>query len=110
MSVHIFSSSCKVVVRFLAASQRRSVTLWTDRAVLCRPLIVIGGASDAPLEGTGAFQEWPQVEACRQYCKYAARPASAQLVPYHVMRAVKETTYGRPGSVTWMIIVFQEQF
>ena len=58
---------------------------------------MLGGASDAPLEGTGAFQEWPQVEACRQYCKYAARPPSAQLVPYHVMRAVKEATYGRPG-------------
>ena len=58
---------------------------------------MIGGASDAPQEGTGAFQEWPQVEACRPYCKYAARPPSALLVPYHVMRAVKEATYGRPG-------------
>ncbi|XP_037085950.1 2-hydroxyacyl-CoA lyase 1-like [Pollicipes pollicipes] len=66
--------------------------------VNCWPLIVIGGASDAPQEGTGAFQEWPQVEACRPYCKYAARPPSAQLIPYHVMRAVKETTFGRPGA------------
>ncbi|XP_043207473.1 LOW QUALITY PROTEIN: 2-hydroxyacyl-CoA lyase 1-like [Amphibalanus amphitrite] len=69
-----------------------------NASVNCWPLIVIGGASDAPLEGTGAFQEWPQVEACRPYCKYAARPPSAELVPYHVMKAVKEATYGRPGA------------
>jgi hypothetical protein len=40
----------------------------------CWPMILIGGASDFPQDGSGAFQESPQVEFCRPYCKYAARP------------------------------------
>ncbi|XP_041725055.1 somatomedin-B and thrombospondin type-1 domain-containing protein-like isoform X2 [Coregonus clupeaformis] len=33
----------------------------------CWPVIVIGGSSDQNQETTGAFQEFPQVEACRLY-------------------------------------------
>ena len=35
-----------------------------------RPLLVIGGSSDSTQEGLGAFQECPQVEASRLFCKY----------------------------------------
>lgn len=65
--------------------------------VNCWPLIVIGGSTSEDHEGIGGFQECPQVELSRPYCKYAARPANASLIPQHVERAVRATTYGRPG-------------
>ncbi|XP_068249580.1 2-hydroxyacyl-CoA lyase 1 isoform X2 [Palaemon carinicauda] len=64
----------------------------------CWPLLVIGGSSDVDQEGMGAFQECPQVESCRLYCKYTARPPTIASIPYHVAKAVKCTTYGRPGA------------
>jgi thiamine pyrophosphate-dependent acetolactate synthase large subunit-like protein len=68
--------------------------------VICiiRPLIVIGGSSDTSQEGLGAFQECPQVEATRLFCKYSARPASLSVIPLHVEKAVRFATYGRPGN------------
>ncbi|XP_076057016.1 2-hydroxyacyl-CoA lyase [Oratosquilla oratoria] len=62
------------------------------------PVLVIAGASDDDQEGCGGFQECPQVEACRLYCKYAARPPSLESIPYHVAKAVKNTIFGRPGA------------
>jgi len=61
------------------------------------PLLVIGGSSDSTQEGLGAFQECPQVEASRLFCKYAARPANLSVIPLHVEKAVRSVTYGRPG-------------
>jgi 2-hydroxyacyl-CoA lyase 1 len=58
---------------------------------------VLAGSSDQDQEGRGAFQEWPQVEAARPYCKYAARPPSLAAVPFHIEKAVRTATYGRPG-------------
>lgn len=66
--------------------------------VNCWPVIVIGGSCPQDHEGIGGFQEWPQVEASRPYCKYAARPPSAALIPLHVEKAVRLATYGRPGA------------
>ena len=40
----------------------------------CWPMLLIGGASDLPQDGMGAFQESPQIEFVRPYVKYAARP------------------------------------
>lgn len=37
------------------------------------------------------------MEYSRPYCKYAARPHSAGLIPLHVEKAVRMTTFGRPG-------------
>ncbi|XP_075165676.1 2-hydroxyacyl-CoA lyase [Haematobia irritans] len=65
--------------------------------VNCWPLIVIGGATSEDHEGIGGFQECNQVELSRPYCKYAARPPTAALIPLHVEKAVRYTTYGRPG-------------
>uniref|UniRef100_A0A4W5Q5J8 2-hydroxyacyl-CoA lyase n=1 Tax=Hucho hucho TaxID=62062 RepID=A0A4W5Q5J8_9TELE len=45
-----------------------------------RPVIVIGGSSDQKQETTGAFQEFPQVEACRLYSKFSARPSSLDMI------------------------------
>lgn len=66
--------------------------------VNCWPLLVIGGSCSEDHEGIGGFQEWPQVEMSRPYCKYAARPPSATLIPTHVEKAVRLATYGRPGA------------
>ncbi|BES87794.1 2-hydroxyphytanoyl-CoA lyase [Nesidiocoris tenuis] len=63
----------------------------------CWPLIVIGGSCSVDHEGLGGFQECPQVDLCRPYCKYSARPASALLIPQHVEKAVRLSVYGRPG-------------
>ncbi|OAD54363.1 2-hydroxyacyl-CoA lyase 1, partial [Eufriesea mexicana] len=65
--------------------------------VNCWPLIVIGGSCSEDHEGIGGFQEWPQVESSKPYCKYAVRPPSAILIPLHVEKAVRLATYGRPG-------------
>uniref|UniRef100_A0A9J8CVB7 2-hydroxyacyl-CoA lyase n=1 Tax=Cyprinus carpio carpio TaxID=630221 RepID=A0A9J8CVB7_CYPCA len=63
-----------------------------------RPVIVIGGSSDRNQETTGAFQEFPQVEACRLYSKFSARPSSLEMIPAVVEKAVRSSIYGRPGA------------
>ena len=78
------------------------------------PLLVLGGASDTDQEQMGAFQvllrslservkiktffqEWPQVESCRLYTKFACRPSSLEALPHVVSKAVRSTIAGRPG-------------
>ncbi len=39
----------------------------------------------------------PQVEACRPYTKYSARPVSLSHIPVVVEKAVRMATHGRPG-------------
>jgi len=62
------------------------------------PMILIGGAQEARQEQMGGFQEYPQVEAARAYCKFAARPPNLQQIPYFVEKAVRMSVYGRPGA------------
>ncbi|KAK3571857.1 hypothetical protein QTP86_020447 [Hemibagrus guttatus] len=64
----------------------------------CWPVVVIGGSSDQNQETTGAFQEFPQVEACRLYSKFSARPGSLVMIPAVVEKAVRSSMYGRPGA------------
>ncbi|XP_069331535.1 2-hydroxyacyl-CoA lyase 1 isoform X4 [Eulemur rufifrons] len=63
-----------------------------------RPLLVIGGSSERNQETMGAFQEFPQVEACRLYSKFSARPASIETIPSVIEKAVRSSIYGRPGA------------
>ncbi|XP_063537099.1 2-hydroxyacyl-CoA lyase 1 isoform X1 [Cydia strobilella] len=62
------------------------------------PLLVIAGSCAEDHEGIGGFQEWPQVDSSRLYCKYVARPPSARLIPLHVEKAVRLACAGRPGA------------
>ena len=62
-----------------------------------RPVLVLGGSCPLDHEGIGGFQEWNQVDSCRPYCKYSARPPNVTLIPQHVEKAVRFATYGRPG-------------
>lgn len=63
----------------------------------CWPLIVIAGSTFQDHEGIGGFQEYPQVDSVRIYCKYAARPPTIASIPSHIEKAVRCATYGRPG-------------
>ena len=64
----------------------------------CWPMLLLGGANDAYQNGSGAFQEAPQLESARPFVKYAARPDGIERVPFYVEQAVRTTTYGRPGA------------
>lgn len=66
--------------------------------VNCWPVLVIGGSSDRNQETMGAFQEFPQVEACRLYSKFSARPSSLEAIPSVIEKAVRTSIYGRPGA------------
>lgn len=61
------------------------------------PMIVIAGSTLQQHEGIGGFQEYPQLEAVRIYCKYATRPPSVASIPIHIEKAVRLSTFGRPG-------------
>lgn len=63
------------------------------------PMIVLGGATDANLEGKGAFEEWDQLACARPVTKYAARPASVKHIPVIIEKAVRMSMYGTPGAV-----------
>ncbi|KAK7508561.1 hypothetical protein BaRGS_00000127 [Batillaria attramentaria] len=63
----------------------------------CWPLIVVGGSCDQDQESMGGFQECPQVEQARPYCKYSARPPSLDRIPFVVEKAVRQCIFGRPG-------------
>ncbi|XP_067650519.1 2-hydroxyacyl-CoA lyase 1-like [Haliotis asinina] len=66
----------------------------------CWPLIVIGGSCDQNHEAMGGFQEFPQVESAssRVYSKFSVRPSRVTQIPHCVEKAVRLSTYGRPGA------------
>ncbi|KAJ2865986.1 hypothetical protein GGH94_001837 [Coemansia aciculifera] len=78
------------VVHALAGIVHSQVNTW--------PMVLIGGACETLLEGAGAFQEFRQVEMCRPYTKYSARPATIGLIPTVVERAFTAAAAGRPGA------------
>ena len=64
----------------------------------CWPMILIGGASATYQNGRGAFQEENQVDAVRQFCKYAHAIESPDRIPFYVEQAVRHALVGRPGA------------
>ncbi len=68
---------------------------WSNRW----PMLLLGGSSDMSQHGMGAFQEAPQVEAARPFCKYAAEVDRIDRIPYFIEQAVRTSIYGRPGAV-----------
>ncbi len=68
---------------------------WSNRW----PMILLGGSSDISQHGMGAFQEAPQVESARPYCKMAAEVDRVDRIPYYIEQAVRTSIYGRPGPV-----------
>ncbi|KAI9321543.1 thiamine pyrophosphate enzyme, N-terminal TPP binding domain-containing protein [Dichotomocladium elegans] len=66
--------------------------------VNCWPMLLLAGSSETDQMDMGAFQELDQVEACKPYCKYAARPASVDKIPVTIEKALRTAFYGRPGA------------
>ncbi|KAI8643954.1 thiamine pyrophosphate enzyme, N-terminal TPP binding domain-containing protein [Parasitella parasitica] len=64
----------------------------------CWPMVLLSGSCETDQADMGAFQELDQVEACRQYCKYSARPASLEQLPFVIEKAFRTALYGRPGA------------
>lgn len=64
----------------------------------CWPIVLLSGSCDTDQVDKGGFQELDQVEACKPYCKYAARPASLEQVPFVIEKALRTALYGRPGA------------
>jgi len=64
-----------------------------------QPMIVIGGASEASLDGKGAFQEFDTMACSKPVSKYSARPANVHHIPLVVERAVRMSIFGTPGPV-----------
>ncbi|ORZ16580.1 thiamine pyrophosphate enzyme, N-terminal TPP binding domain-domain-containing protein [Absidia repens] len=63
----------------------------------CWPMVMLSGSCDTDQVDMGAFQELDQVEACRSYCKYAARPTSVDKIPFVIEKAIRTAMVGRPG-------------
>ncbi len=64
----------------------------------CWPMILLGGASAVYQNGRGAFQEEDQVNAVRQFCKYAHAIEAPERIPFYAEQAVRHALYGRPGA------------
>ncbi|KAI9249317.1 thiamine pyrophosphate enzyme, N-terminal TPP binding domain-containing protein [Sporodiniella umbellata] len=64
----------------------------------CWPMVLLSGSSETDQVEKGAFQELDQVEACKPYCKYAARPSSLEELPFIIEKAFRNALYGRPGA------------
>jgi 2-hydroxyacyl-CoA lyase 1 len=64
----------------------------------CWPMILIGGASETYRNGMGSFQEERQVLAATPVSKWAHGIESVNRIPFYVEMAVRQSTYGRPGS------------
>ncbi|KAJ2809460.1 hypothetical protein H4R20_000080 [Coemansia guatemalensis] len=78
------------VVHALAGVVHSQVNTW--------PLVLIGGSCETTLEGAGAFQECLQIEMCRPYSKYSARPQSVEQIPQVMTAAFRHAMVGRPGA------------
>ncbi|PIA18836.1 putative 2-hydroxyphytanoyl-CoA lyase [Coemansia reversa NRRL 1564] len=78
------------VVHALAGVVHSQVNTW--------PLVLIGGSCETTLEGAGAFQECLQIEMCRPYSKYSARPQSVEQIPQVMTSAFRHAMVGRPGA------------
>ena len=68
---------------------------WSNRW----PMLLLGGSSDISQHSMGAFQEAPQVEAARPWCKLSAEVDRIDRIPYYIEQAVRTSIYGQPGPV-----------
>uniref|UniRef100_A0A671UP97 2-hydroxyacyl-CoA lyase n=1 Tax=Sparus aurata TaxID=8175 RepID=A0A671UP97_SPAAU len=85
-------------IRYVGMRNEQAPAWWCLDLDSFMPVVVIGGSSDQNQETAGAFQEFPQVEACRLYSKFSARPSSLEAIPSVVEKAVRTSMYGRPGA------------
>lgn len=63
------------------------------------PMILLSGSSEISQLGMGAFQEFDQAEAAREFVKWSVRITCLDMIPRVIERAVRISMSGRPGPV-----------
>ncbi len=71
------------------------------------PIVAVSGMSSSRLRDRNAFQDMDQVSMVRGITKYAAAPADAGQIPFHLHRAFIEALSGRAGAAHLSIPVDQ---
>ncbi len=75
-----------------------AITAMGNAQANCWPLVVLSGSSDLPLANRGAFQEAPQLEAARPFCKWVGQARRVEEIPRLIAQALRQAWYGRPGA------------
>ena len=63
------------------------------------PMILVSGSSEHTQIGMNAFQEFPQSESARDFCKWSIRVSCIEMIPRVLERAFRISMTGRPGPV-----------
>ncbi|MCZ6748982.1 MAG: oxalyl-CoA decarboxylase [SAR324 cluster bacterium] len=65
----------------------------------CWPFLLISGSADRRHSHRGAFQDAPQLDAARPFCKWVGQATRVEEIPRLVAQAVRKAWHGRPGPV-----------
>ena len=65
----------------------------------CWPMLLIGGSSNLRLNHMGDFQDAPQVDVARPFCKWVGQAERIEVIPRYIATAVRHAISGRPGPV-----------
>ena len=65
----------------------------------CWPMLLNGGSSNQALNHMGDFQDAPQVELARPFCKWVGQAERLEHIPRYIATAVRTAISGRPGPV-----------
>lgn len=81
-----------------APGHTNSITGIATAAATAVPMLAVSGMSDSQARDRNAFQDQDQLKLVQGIAKYAAAPAQAGQIPFHVKRAFLEMRNGRPGA------------
>lgn len=65
----------------------------------CWPMLLIGGSSNQILNHMGDFQDAPQVDVAKPFCKWVGQAERVEAIPRYIATAVRHAISGRPGPV-----------
>ena len=65
----------------------------------CWPLLLLGGTGELNRRNRGDFQDAPQLEAAKPFCKWSAMVEDPRQLPYYVHTAIHNMMNGRPMPV-----------
>lgn len=65
----------------------------------CWPMLLIGGSSNQILNHMGDFQDAPQVDVAKPFCKWVGQAERVEAIPRYLATAVRHAISGRPGPV-----------
>ncbi len=80
-----------------APGHTNSITGIATAAATAVPMLSVSGMSTSQARDRNAFQDQDQLKLVQGIAKYAAVPAQASQIPFHVKRAFLEMRNGRPG-------------